>query len=256
MAVRRETRGTPVPPGADEVEAFLRGNPGFLAERPDLLREMTPPTRFGAGEPIADFQAAMIRGLRRDLADLSQTSVDLLSLTRTNLTRQQRTHSAALAIAAAETPSAFHRVLTRDWPRILDVDAVCLVLEDPAADAVHEGPSGISRVPTGFVDRLFAAGPRDLGRGGGRVLLTPERTGGNPLFGATLRPIRSDALARLDDPYTWETGGALPRRLPVGILGLGSFRPLVFEPSQATDLLQFLTRLLAVVLSRWCAPTP
>ena len=233
---------------ADEVEAFLRGHPDFLAERPDLLRTMTPPTRYSGDDPVADFQAAMIQGLRHDLNRLSQTSVDLLSLSRGNLTQQQRTHSSALLLAEVATPADFHRVVIQDWPRVLDIDAVALIIEDSTATDLHEGPRGIARVPTGTVDRLFAAAPGD------RVLLTPERNG-NLLFGAQATRIRSDALARLDESATWEPGGP-ERPAPVGLLALGSFSPKTFHPDQATDLLAFLTQLLAIVLSQWYAPTP
>jgi len=234
-------------PAPEDVEAFLRHYPDFLAERPDLLRTMSPPSRFSGDDPVADFQAAMIRGLRHDLDRLSRTSVDILAMSRSNLTRQQRTHSAALRLAEVETPADFHRVLTRDWPRILDVDAVALILEDASADGVHEGPSGIARVPAGTVEHLFPMGER--------IRLAAERNG-NPLFGALAPRIRSDALARLDEPAGWEPGGGAPYAVPAGVLALGSFTAGTFHPEQATDLLDFLTRLLAIVLSRWCAPTP
>lgn len=237
----------PLPEAAD-VEAFLRQHPGFLAERPALLRSLTPPTRFDGDDAIADFQAAIIAELRADLDQLSQSSVDLLSMTRSNLTQQQRTHAAALMLVEAATPAEFHRVLTQEWPRLLDVDAIALVLEDDAAPHPMEGPQGISRVPAGTVDRLFAAAP------GARVLLTPERAG-SLLFGTTICPIRSDALARLDEPATWEPGGGSTSVAP-GLLAVGSFRPQTFHPDQATDLLEFLARLVAIVLARWCAPTP
>lgn len=236
-------------PAPAEVEAFLRAHPDFLAERPELLRAMTPPSRFDAGgDPIADFQSAMIKGLRLDVERLSRTSVDLVATSRGNLSRQQRTHSAALALAAAATPADFHRVLIRDWPPILDVDAIALVLEDQGTVTVEEGPEGILRVPAGTVDALFAHEAP-----GARILLTPERHGGNRLFGKPGAKVRSDALCRLDDPATWEPGDRRPA--PAGLLAVGSFAAESFHPDQATDLLEFLARLLAIVLGRWCAPT-
>jgi hypothetical protein len=75
-------------PSPDEVEAFLRRHPDFLAERPDLLRAMTPPSRFSGDDPVADFQAAMITGLKGDLDRLSRTSRDLVRLSHGNLTQQ------------------------------------------------------------------------------------------------------------------------------------------------------------------------
>ena len=229
-------------PSPREIEAFLRQHPDFLAERPDLLRAMTPPSRFDGGDQISDFQAAMIRGLRLDVERLSRTSVDLVATSQGNLSRQQRTHSAALMLAEAETPADFHRVLIRDWPQILDVDAIALILEDDAATDASEGPEGILRVPSGTVDALFAKSPNP------RTLLTPERRG-NRLFGTCAAKIHSDALVRLNP----QPGGN--RAAPEGILAVGAFLPETFHPGQATDLLEFLARLLAIVLTRWCAPT-
>lgn len=234
-------------PAPREVEAFLRQHPDFLAERPDLLRAMTPPSRFDGADPISDFQAAMIRGLRLDVERLSRTSVDLVATSQGNLSLQQRTHSAALLLADAATPADFHRVLTRDWPQMLEVDAIALILEDGATVETEEGPEGILRVPAGTVDGLFAKTPTR------RCLLTAERRG-NRLFGKSAAKIRSDALVRLNDPASWEPGGR--REGPTGILAVGAFAPDVFHPDQATDLLEFLARLLAIVLTRWCAPTP
>lgn len=236
-------------PAPAEIEAFLRTHPDFLAERPDLLRAMTPPSRYTeSGDPIADFQSAMIRGLRLDVERLSRTSVDLVATSQGNLSRQQRTHSAALSLAAAATPADFHRVLIRDWPPILDVDAVALVLEDAGSVSVEEGPEGILRVPAGTVDALFREAPE------ARILLTAERRGGNRLFGTPGARVRSDALCRLNEPATWEPGDR--RAAPVGLLAVGAFETGAFHPDQATDLLEFLARLLAIVLGRWCAPTP
>jgi uncharacterized protein YigA (DUF484 family) len=236
-------------PAPEAVEAFLRCYPDFLAERPDLLRTMTPPSRFSGDDPVADFQSAMIRGLKGDLDRLSRTSIDLMRLSRGNLTQQQRTHSAALLLAEVATPADFHRVVIQEWPKVLNVDAVALIIEDTAATDLHEGPRGVARVPAGTIDRLFADAPEE------RVMLTAERPGGNLLFGSLATRIRSDALARLDEPATWEPGGT-SRASVAGLLALGSFSPNAFHPDQATDLLQFLTRLLAIILSQWCAPTP
>src|SRR5689334_21904255 len=49
------------------VERFLRANPGWLAERLELYRVLTPPARVH-GERLADHMAAMLRAERAHAA--------------------------------------------------------------------------------------------------------------------------------------------------------------------------------------------
>lgn len=237
----------------ETVESYLRQNPDCLARHPDLLRTLVPPSRFDDKDPVADFQKAMIAGLRSDLDRLSRHSADILSLTQTNLSQQQRSHAAALLLLQAETPADLHRVLTRDWPRLLHVDAIALALEDDTSNLgpheVREGPSGVVRLPSGSIDRIFA------GTDNPRVMLTDYRNG-NRLFGSLSHQIQSDALARLDVAASWETPQTARSKAPAGLLALGSFDANTFHGEQASDLLEFLARLLGTVLPRWLAPTP
>ncbi|MBX9593368.1 MAG: hypothetical protein K2X46_03320, partial [Roseomonas sp.] len=50
-------------PTAEEVAAFLRDHPDFLAQRPDLYRNLVPPRRVH-GENLADHMAAMVAAER------------------------------------------------------------------------------------------------------------------------------------------------------------------------------------------------
>ncbi len=52
-------------PTADEVRAFLRANPAWLAQNPDLYRLLEPPHRLH-GERLADHMAAMLTRARAD----------------------------------------------------------------------------------------------------------------------------------------------------------------------------------------------
>ena len=54
-------------PEGDFVEAFLRANPAWLAEHPELCRVLEPPVRMH-GEGLADHMAAMLR-VQRERAD-------------------------------------------------------------------------------------------------------------------------------------------------------------------------------------------
>jgi uncharacterized protein YigA (DUF484 family) len=233
----------------ETVESYLRDNPDCLIQRPDLLRSLTPPSRYHGDESIADFQKAVIQGLRSDLDRLSRESADIVSLSQSNLSQQQRTHAAALLLLQAETPADLHRVLSHDWPPLLQVDAIILALEDPDCHELHEGPSKIMHAPSGMIDAIFSVSDNP------RVLLTDYRAG-NRLFGSLMHQIQSDALARIDTAASWETPQSAHGHTPIGLLALGSFTPQTFHPDQASDLLEFLARLIGFTLTRWRELTP
>ena len=52
---------------AASVEAFLRANPAWLAEHPELYGVLEPPARLH-GDGVADHMAAMLR-IQRERAD-------------------------------------------------------------------------------------------------------------------------------------------------------------------------------------------
>ncbi|MEQ9608838.1 MAG: DUF484 family protein, partial [Kiloniellaceae bacterium] len=84
------------PIAADQVEAYLRRHPDFLAERPDLLVVLTPPAR-ARGDGVVDLQQAMVERLRHKLSDVTQLRDDLVATGRSNLAIQARVHEAILA---------------------------------------------------------------------------------------------------------------------------------------------------------------
>ena len=50
----------------DQVVAYLRKNPEFFMENPDLLDGLEPPSRI-QGDGIVDFQHSMVQRLRLDV---------------------------------------------------------------------------------------------------------------------------------------------------------------------------------------------
>jgi len=52
---------------SDFVEAYLRANPAWLAEHPELYRVLEPPVRVH-GDSVADHMAALLR-VQRERAD-------------------------------------------------------------------------------------------------------------------------------------------------------------------------------------------
>ncbi|MGH7115569.1 MAG: hypothetical protein ACREE9_13865, partial [Stellaceae bacterium] len=62
----------------EQVVAFLRARPRFLAERPDLYRVLAPPRRVH-GEQLADHMAAMIEAGREHASAMSARAEGVLA---------------------------------------------------------------------------------------------------------------------------------------------------------------------------------
>ena len=53
---------------AEVIARYLSDHPNFLAERPELLRELTPPARWN-GDEVVDLQSVMLERLRETIDD-------------------------------------------------------------------------------------------------------------------------------------------------------------------------------------------
>jgi len=81
------------------VEAFLRANPGWLADHPELYRVLVPPNRVH-GEALADHMAAMVRAERVHAAAMAARADSVLAAGRAAAGLAQRVQAAVLALIA------------------------------------------------------------------------------------------------------------------------------------------------------------
>jgi uncharacterized protein YigA (DUF484 family) len=202
------------------VEAFLRANPSFLADRPGLYALLDPPARIH-GERLADhMQARIAAGAAREAA-LARQIEALLAAGRANMAAAARIQRAVLALLAAPEAASVLPALAD----LLGVEIASLCAERPA-------PPGFRTLDPGEIARLLPAG-RDV------VLRAPPADAA-PLYGEAHPLIASDALIRLD--------GAAGER--PALLALGAREAEKFQPGQATDLLQFLAACVCAALRR------
>jgi uncharacterized protein YigA (DUF484 family) len=177
---------------ADAIAAWLRANPSFLAERPDLYRLLTPPRRVH-GEGLADHMAAMIdqeRAANRDLAASARAEDGFV----------HRAQRAVVALIGAADPA---EAVSQEWPALLGLDHCTL------ADEGTPAPNRV-RLPAGTVEALLPTG-RD-------TLLRDAPGDAALLHGEAAALIARDALARLPLPGApamlvlgARQAGALPR---------------------------------------------
>ena len=101
----------------EEVAAFLRANPGFLAERPELYGALTPPDRRHGG--VADHMAAMVRAGRHEVARVLEAGRDRQGL-------GARVGEAVLALLRTTAPLD---CVAEEWPALLAMESVRLLAE-------------------------------------------------------------------------------------------------------------------------------
>jgi len=237
MADRKEISGKRPPDAnaansaltAAEVGSYLIRNPDFLVEHPEFVMLLTPPT-YRHGDNVVDMQHFMLQRMRDELSRLKTQQKALISTTRSNLSSQQRVHAATLAVIGATSFEQLLQIITIDLSVVLDVDVTMLCIE--SGSAIAPPMSGIQLLPPGTVDKLL---------GPGRESMLEDHVRGDPgLFGGGAGLVKSEALLRLSIP-----------KAPPGLLALGSRKPTKFKPGHGTELLNFLSRAVALTIAQW-----
>jgi uncharacterized protein YigA (DUF484 family) len=195
------------------VARFLRANPDWLADHPELYRALTPPARVH-GEAMADHMAAMVLRERRHAETMAEQTEAVLAVGRLTATTLARVHEAVLALIGCDDVA---ECLAIEIPRVMGVDAAALCLRTAAAPAAAE----VVRLERllGAQDVLFRC--------------APER--------AAALYCEAAGLARVD---------VLIRVPGWGVLALASRDRLESEVRHTGLGLQFLGRAVAGVLDR------
>lgn len=109
----------------DAVAAYLRGNPAFLADRPELYRVLAPPQRVH-GEVLADHMTAMVRIERAHATAQADRAEAVLNAGRAAAGVADRVYEAVLALVAATDVA---ECVTNEFPHLLGIDAAALCCE-------------------------------------------------------------------------------------------------------------------------------
>ena len=218
--------------GASDVAAYLRRNPEFLCEHPEILDDLRAPGRDG-GSGVVDFQQAMVDRLR-DRVEEATAARDALVITgRNNLTAQNRIHKAVIAFMGARNFEQLIERATIDLAVVLDLDVVTLGVERADLTLPRPRLGGICQLEPDTVDSVI---------GHNRNVRLRSQIQGDPMiFGAGAGLVASDALIRL----------SIGHQSPSALLALGSRDPDCFHPGQGTQLLQFLGEALEASIRGW-----
>lgn len=207
----------PDAPDATLVAAFLRANPSWLADNPDLYRVLAPPRRVH-GEQLADHMAAMVHAERAHSAAMAERADNVLAAGRAAAGLAARVQEAVLALLRSDDAVD---CVSHEMPGILGVDAVHLCVE--AAQA------GTRRLPPGTVTRLLD---------GRQVLFRDMATDERLLHAEAAGLAGHDALALVP-------GTGAP-----ALLALLARDALALDPAQGAGALAFLGRAVAAALGR------
>ncbi|MBT4933232.1 MAG: DUF484 family protein [Rhodospirillaceae bacterium] len=208
----------------EQVSDFLSENPDFLTRNPEVLKNMMAPSRW-SGDGVADMQQFMLEQLRGEIDNLRDCAQDVIETSRTNMSIQTRTHTAVLALLSATNFNQLIRVISEDFPLLLDIDVTKIGFEPANTPGTELMSSGVIRFLPGDVERHL--GPDQ------DVLLMRDVADDGGLFGEGAGLVHSAALARLRPGH----------QTPPGLLALGS-RGSAFYPGQGTELIGFLARVL------------
>jgi uncharacterized protein YigA (DUF484 family) len=215
----------------DDVISYLEKNRDFFKKHPDVLEHMDlPGTTHGAG--VVDFQSALLSRLKSDKAGAQKLQRDLLDTFRANMSNQNRIHTAVLVLLEADGFEELVSVITQDFPVLLDVDTVNLVIEATSKEIPFVNQSGIRFARQGTVAKWL---------GKGDALLQDNISGEEEIFGPGAGLVKSHALLRLEiSPDT-----------PAAILAFGSRDPDMFNPGQAIEQVGFLAQVVERIFRIW-----
>lgn len=215
----------------EQIRAWLKKHPDFLAENSDLLTSMVPP-KHDQGAGVLDFQRFMLDRIRGDAEHLRKTQRDLIANARANMNTQGRVHSAVLFMLDARSFEQLITTITEDMAVLLDIDTICLVVESAGTTPPGMQQGGV---------RVIQRGSVDLWLGGKDAILIGDYQGDPELFGPAASLVRSQALCRLN----------IGPGAPAGMLVFGSRDPEFFHAGQATELLVFLGRVVERMVAIW-----
>lgn len=213
------------------IKDYLKRNPDFLLENPDLFSVLTPPNR-STDDEIVDFQALMIEKIKTNLEDLKYSQGHLIDTSRNNLTTQVQVHEAVLSLLDIHDASELGHIVTQDWADNLHIDVIRICFEEGHEQNIPELEE-ISILSKSCVTQYL--GKDDIIQLRGDVEVSED------IFGPAKSLIKAEALVKL--PATEHN--------PPGILAFGSRDADMFYPGQGTELLKFLGKSFHKCLIQW-----
>jgi len=215
----------------EDVIAYLKAKKDFFHDHPELLDTLSAPGQK-QGRGVVDFQQALVERLKADKTTAHRIQKELIETFRANMNNQNRIQTAVLVVLEAETFEEFIETITQDFPVLLDVDTVNVVIEATSKEVPFVNQSGIRFARQGFVKQWLNTGD---------ALLQSNINGHEDIFGPGAGLVKSHALLRLE----------ISQNTPAGIIAFGSRNPEAFQPDQAIDQIGFLAQVVERCFRIW-----
>ncbi|WHZ19830.1 MAG: hypothetical protein OJF55_001979 [Rhodanobacteraceae bacterium] len=213
---------------AMDIAEYLRQNPRFLENFPDVAAELVMPREHGPAASLAAYQLETLRARNREL---NERLAELVAIAGDNEQLMVRVHTLTVGLLRddnlADVLKSFVGALNEDFHTGLV--RVLLFRDDaelPQADWLVCVPDGAQSLPA-FADFL-ARGEPACGR------LAPEKL--DRLFGNDAAKVQSAALLKIGD---------------AGMLAIGSDDPNRFHPGIGTLFLKLIAQALDAAIARF-----
>ena len=250
-----------------DIRSRIVSDPSIVLDAPDVLMAVAAAAEGDFGEKVFDMREVALSVLKARLDGHRETHKKVIAATYDNHVGTQNMHRAVLALIEAGNVNSLLTTMREDIPKILNVDAVRLVVEAPQSATEYETLAGTSLgefvmfCPQGSVQDYLDSSP-DAAQG--KAILRQVEFGADEIYGSVGSLIRSEALLCLQPSKrglrsdAWlrranapSQGGVSGKTEIPWLLAMGSRSPEQFRPGMGTDLLSFFGEALVRVLKIW-----
>jgi len=216
----------------ETVIEFLKENPTFFVDHPDLLMTLIPP-RYHQNDKIIDLQGYKVAKLKEDIKLTKTREKELLTAAENNSKALSRMHNAVKALLDVKTLNGLVEFSQKKLPALLFVDFAQICVESEELVPAELSESGIWKLKKGILKTFMGQGEN--------IVLVPVMDNSKEIFGVSALKVKSAALIRF-------SFGHKPLK---GLLALGTKVPNAFNPRQGTELLLFLSHVLENCIQQW-----
>lgn len=225
---------TAAPASAEWVIDFLRRNPEFFNQHPDLLAQLHIPHPSGDAVSLVERQMSL---LREQNEHHRQKLDELVDIARANEELARRMHMLALTLMDAQTPQEVFVTLYKNLRKNFNADfAVVKLFAEPSATVADK------------IDE-FQGQAAD-----GRLLFAEIINQAKPVCG----PLNAEQHAYIfgDEGAAMQSWVMVPLQGDdwSGVMAIGSVDGRRFQPGMGVDLLSNLGEILSLILKPWVIP--
>ena len=211
------------------VRDFLKENPAFLTENPELLE--TAAEADGQKTNVVDFAAAQANVFRRRYESLKSNHLSLIRAGRENQGHLDELRSVLMQLIRVSSIPAVVSTILETYGRKFQVPFVVLGIEANRNETGEFHVDQFRRLTPGSVERLMGDYDKVLSPIAGQEAI---------IFVDNADEVQSCALYRLSIGM---------QRRP-GVLAFGTTETGIFSPDQADDLISILCSAAGAALSR------